>query len=152
LTGYNVTRRQDAFDEALSKAGWFIFLSNDIVTTEKAIEIYRNRNIVKKAFNILKNRTDQETIRCHTDLCSENKIFISFLSLIFLSYIHKIMLNNNLYKYYTIKELFKILNGIKIIKTNQFNIITPVTAKQKKFLMLLAVPTHRVFSTTASGF
>ncbi|MDR3152874.1 MAG: transposase [Deltaproteobacteria bacterium] len=144
-TGYTVTRRQDAFDKALSKAGWFIFLSNDIINSEKTIEIYRKRDIIEKSFNILKNKTEQETIRCHTELCSENKIFISFLSLIILSYIHKIMLDNNLYRQYTIKELFKILNGIKIIKTNKLNIVSPVTAKQKKIFDAFGCPYPQSF-------
>jgi hypothetical protein len=43
------------------------------------------------------------------------------------------------------KELFKILNGIKIIKTNQLNIITPVTAKQKKIFEAFGCPYPQSF-------
>jgi transposase len=132
--GYTITKKQAAFKKALERAGWFIFLSDEIKNPEDAIKIYRKRDVVEKAYNIFKNRTDHGRIRVHNDLNNENKLFLGFLALILTSSIHETMLKQNLYKSYSIKEIFKILNGIKITKTSNYSIVSALTAKQKAIL------------------
>jgi transposase len=140
VNGYIITRKQKAFDDAISKAGWFIFLSNEIHDPEEALKIYHKRDIVEKAYDIVKNSIDHDRPRVHSDINYDNKYFIGFLALIFLSYIHHKMLENDLYKSYTIKEIVKILNGITIIKTDNINIISTLTAKQKYILDIFNCP------------
>ena len=138
--GYSIKKNQDAFDNALSKAGWFVFLSNNIKDTTEAINVYRKRDIVEKAFNIFKNRTQEQNLAVHSDINTSNKLFISFLSLILTSQINKVMVENNLYKTYTIKELFFNLKSIKKMTVKNYKIYSQLTAKQKDILEYFDCP------------
>ncbi|MDR2199002.1 MAG: transposase [Deltaproteobacteria bacterium] len=137
---YIVKKNQEAFTLALANGGWFIFLSNNIKDTTEALSIYRQRDIVEKAFNIIKNRTQDENIAVHNSKKYSNKIFIGFLSLILTSQIHKIMVSNHLYENYTIKELYFILKSIKRIKVKNQIVYSPLTSKHKTILDVFNCP------------
>jgi transposase len=139
-SGYIITKNQQAFESALSRAGWFILLSNEIKNPEEAIKIYRKRDVVEKAYEIFKNRTDQARTRVHNELSYENKYFIGFLSLIITSVIHQTMLEHNLYKKYCIKSLLKELDGIKLFSYNEYKIVSVLTAKHKQILDAFGCP------------
>ncbi|MDR2198146.1 MAG: transposase [Deltaproteobacteria bacterium] len=137
---YIIKKNQEAFTLAVANGGWFIFLSNNIKDTTEALSIYRQRNIVEKAFNIIKNRTQDENIAVHDSKKYSNKIFIGFLSLILTSQIHKTMVSNHLYKNYTIKELYFILKSIKRIKVKNKTVYSPLTSKHKTILDVFNCP------------
>jgi transposase len=107
---------------------WFILLSNEVKDPKSAIKIYRNRNIVEEAFNQLKNILDQNRLSVHSSKAVDSKLFINFISMILISKIHLVMDDMDLYKSYTLFELFLKLNQIKITYINDKKFITPVTA------------------------
>jgi transposase len=109
-----------------------VFLSNNIKDTTDALRIYRQRDIVEKAFDILKNITQDQNIAVHSNCY--NKLFIGFLSLILTSQIHKTMTKHNLYKQYTIKELYFIMKSLKKCVVDDYSIYMPISAKQKEIL------------------
>lgn len=73
-------------------------LSNDVKNPIEAIEIYRNKDLVEKAFGNLKQRLNFSHPGVSSDLSLDGKLFVEFIDIIFLSYIKKKMQDKNLFK------------------------------------------------------
>ena len=89
--GIRITPIQEAIDAKLKNSGYFILLSNDIKDSTEALEIYRGKDVVEKAFNNLKERLNMRRTSVSSDVNLEGKLFIQFIALIYLSYIRKKM-------------------------------------------------------------
>jgi transposase len=72
-----------------------------------------------------------ERLRVHKKEIVDNKSFISFISLIIVSHINKIMSEKKLYKNFTIKRLLKILATLKTCNFSGKKIVRSVTKNQK---------------------
>jgi len=51
-----VIAKEDLLTEAKKNYGYFVWLSNEIKDPIEALEIYRNKDLVEKAFGNLKER------------------------------------------------------------------------------------------------
>jgi transposase len=103
--GIRVKPKQAAMDEAKSRFGYFALLSNEIKSSEMALEIYRNKDVVEKGFGNIKERLNGKRMLVSSDASLEGKLFVEFVALIFLSYIKKQMGDKNLFKKYTLQGL-----------------------------------------------
>jgi transposase len=56
VRGIKVTAIDEAIVEAKKNFGYFSLVSNDIRDAVQALEIYRNKDVVEKAFDNLKER------------------------------------------------------------------------------------------------
>ena len=100
------------------------------------LDHYRNKDLVEKVFDVLKNEMDCKRLRTHNDFTTSGKLFVMFISLLIYSEIIRIMNQEKLFKTLTIKEMLYELRKIKI---NNFTkdgstIISEVSIKQKKIL------------------
>jgi transposase len=88
-------------------------LSNEVKLSSTALEIYRKKDMVEKAFDNLKERLDMKRTTVHSDQALAGKFFLQFLSLIYVSFVHKHMRDNHLYRNYTMQSLFDSLDVIE---------------------------------------
>jgi len=138
--GIKITPIQEAIDAKLKNSGYFILLSNDIKDSTEALEIYRGKDVVEKAFNNLKERLNMRRTSVSSDVNLEGKLFIQFIALIYLSYIKKKMSDNDLFKKYTMQNLLDELDVIeKFDYTGKKPRIGEVTKKQEGLFNLLGV-------------
>jgi transposase len=135
--GFIIKYKYDVIDKRLANSGWMVAITNSIKSAKQAIEIYRAKDVVEKSFYMIKNLLDFDRIRCHADKAMQNKLFIFFISLILMSHVHKVMVDNNLYSSLTMKELFKTMNRHKALLIKGKKIIKPATLIQKKFIQHL---------------
>jgi len=105
VRGIRVKAKQTAMDHAKSRFGYFVLLSNEIKSPEMALEIYRNKDVVEKAFGNIKERLSCKRMLVSSDASLEGKLFVEFIALIYLSYITKRMGDKNLFKRYTLQGL-----------------------------------------------
>jgi transposase len=105
IRGTKVTARQEAIDEAKKNYGFFALLSNEIKEPVEALEIYRNKDLVEKAFGNLKERLNFNRTAVSSDQSLDGKLFVEFIALIYLSHLKKKMQDKNLFKKYTMLEL-----------------------------------------------
>ena len=103
--GTKVTAREEAIVEAKKNYGYFVLLSNEVKNPLEALEIYRNKDLVEKAFGNLKERLNLGRTAVSSDQSLDGKLFVEFIALIYLSYIKKKMQDKNLFKKYTMHEL-----------------------------------------------
>lgn len=136
-----VTPRQEAMDEARSRYGFFILLSNEVKDAITALELYRNRDVVEKAFGNLKDRLNCRRTLVSSDQSLEGKLFVEFIALIYLSYIKKKMEERDLFKKYTLQSLLDELDVIESYEAPGSDVIVgEVLKKQSELYKEMDVP------------
>jgi len=113
VRGTKVIAKEDALAEAKRNYGYFALLSNEIKDPVEALSIYRNKDLVEKAFENLKERLNLRRLAVSSEQSLNGKLFVQFIALIFLSYITKQMQENNLFKEYTMQEVLDELDLIE---------------------------------------
>ncbi len=103
--GNTVIAKQEAINEARENYGYFALISNEIKDAIEALEIYRNKDLVEKAFGNLKERLNFRRTLVSSDVSLDGKLFVEFIALIYLSYIKKKMQDGNLFIKYTMHDL-----------------------------------------------
>ena len=105
VRGTQVIAKEEALAEAKRNYGYFALVSNEIKEAVKALEIYRNKDLVEKAFDNLKERLNLRRLAVSSEQSLDGKLFVQFIALIFLSSITKRMQESNLFKNYTMQEI-----------------------------------------------
>lgn len=108
-----VAYNEQAIEQKRASFGYFVLLSNEIKSANEALHIYRNKDVVEKSFSNLKNRLNLRRLNVSSEESLEGKIFVQFVALMFVSWIHKVMKKQNLYKNWTMQELFDELDTIE---------------------------------------
>jgi len=113
VRGTKVIAKEDALAAAKRNYGYFALVSNEIKDAVEALEIYRNKDLVEKAFDNLKERLNLRRVAVSSEQSLDGKLFVQFIALIFLSYITKRMQDNNLFKDYTLQAVLDDLDVIE---------------------------------------
>lgn len=132
-------------EKALANSGWLVIISNCVNKAEEALLIYRSKDVVEKAFHRLKGQLDLRRLRIHTDTTMRSKIFVAFLALILFAYINKIMMENDLYKKFTLRELIEVVETLHLIRIKENKLLEPLTSEQKLIFDSFDVPKPDVF-------
>lgn len=111
--GIQLTPKQEAIDEAQMNYGYFALISNGTKAPLEALQIYRAKDIIEKAFGNLKERLSMRRTSVSSEENLDGKLFIQFVALIYLAHIDKVMRGNNLYKDYTLQGLLDELDIIE---------------------------------------
>lgn len=111
--GAKITARNEIIEEAKKNYGYFVLLSNEVKDPIEALEIYRNKDLVEKAFGNLKERLNFSRTSVSSDRSLDGKLFVEFIALIYLSYIKKKMQDKDLFKKYTMQGLLDELDIIE---------------------------------------
>ena len=113
VRGTRVEYNDAAIKQHTNDFGYFVLLSNDVKEGDKALECYRNKDLVEKTFNNLKNRLDFNRTLVSSVENLEGKLFVEFVALIYIAYIHKVMKSKKLYRNYSIQSLLDELDVIE---------------------------------------
>lgn len=82
--------------EEAKNYGYFALLSNEVKKSYEALSLYRSKDIVEKAFGNLKERLFFRRMHVSSELSLNDKLFIEFIALIYLSYVKKKIQDANL--------------------------------------------------------
>jgi transposase len=103
--GTKVIAKEEALVKEKRYYGYFALVSNDIKEAVPALEIYRNKDLVEKAFENLKERLNLRRLAVSSEQSLDGKLFVQFIALIYLSSITKKMQQSTLFKDYTMQEV-----------------------------------------------
>ncbi|WP_373840355.1 hypothetical protein [Methanospirillum sp.] len=81
-----------------------------------ALELYRNKDVVEKAFGNLKERLNMRRTLVSSEQSLDGKLFVQFVALIYLSHIKKQMQKKDLVKKHSIIRLLDKLDIIECFK------------------------------------
>ena len=134
-----VKRKVELIDEKIKQLGFFILLTTEHGLSElEILNIYRNKDVVEKSFNNLKNDIDMKRLRTHQESTTDGKLFVAFISLIIRSYTYErlraYMKKNNLTYTGILKELEKIKQVTFL--DNSFY-LSPLTKRQREIFECL---------------
>lgn len=125
-------------EEAIQKyrqrhSGVFILLSNCIKDPMTALAHYREKDVIEKSFDDLKNEEDCKRLRMHSDRTAEGKLFLGFLALIIRSFIANAVRQNDDLKRIGIPGLLREMNTFREIteKRRYRRIVTEPTRIQQ---------------------
>ena len=102
-------KNQEVIDEGMKNLGFFALFSNTVKNPLEALKIYQLKDLLEKPFENLKDR-----FQIGSNL--DGILFIEFIVLIYLSYLQKLMDDNQLNQAYTIQSLLDELDGIECFK------------------------------------
>jgi transposase len=94
-------------------AGYFCILSTMFKNPIDAIDVYRNKDVIEKSFDDLKNELELSRFRVHTQSRIDSKIFIYFIALIIISEMRKIYKDDNLLKKYSCRNLVQFMEPLE---------------------------------------
>jgi len=138
--GTKVIAKEGAMAEAKRNYGYFALISNEIKNPIKALEVYRNKDLVEKAFNNLKERLNSRRLAVSSEKSLDGKLFVQFIALIFLSYINKKMQEQDLFKKFTMQELLDELDLIECFAAPGHRLqVGEITKKQAELYAQLGV-------------
>ncbi|MBK0348881.1 IS1634 family transposase [Aerococcaceae bacterium zg-ZJ1578] len=133
-----------AVNHQRQRFGWFALVTNQKVTSVEALNIYRNKDLIEKAFNDIKDRLNMRRVQVSSESSLRGKLFTQYMALIVLSYIKKQMDVNQMYQEYTLHGLLMKLELIYcFINDKNERSIGEVTAKQEDIYRLMDVEKPR---------
>jgi transposase len=120
--------------------GYFVLLSNGVKDPLDALEKYRTKDLIEKAFGNLKERLNMRRTSVSSSENLEGKLFVQFVALIYLSYIKKEMSDHQLFGKYTLQELLDELDIIERFEhPGKEYFIGEVTKKQQDLYESLGI-------------
>ena len=140
--GRQISYNQDAINGyKKNAAGFLVLLSNDVKDSVDAIKIYRNKDVVEKSFDNLKNALDMKRLRVHQKENMKGRLFIQFIALILTSYIHQVIAEKNLFKFGCMGGLLEELDLLNEIKFagRYGKINSELTKKQKEIFSAFGI-------------
>lgn len=113
--------------------GFFALLTNETMDAPTALELYRNKDLVEKAFGNLKERLNMRRTLVSSEQGLEGKLFVEFIALIYLSYVKKRMQEAGLFKDYTLQSALDRLDVIECFEhPGQRLLVGEILEKQRK--------------------
>ncbi len=114
-------------------------MSNHISDAAEAIRIYRDKDVVEKGFHRIKHSLGLDRLRVHSQQAMESKVFIGFIALIVSSHMHRVMLEEKLYKTMTMKELIRTMEKLRTQVIDGRRILFPMTKRQREIYQAFGV-------------
>ncbi len=145
-------RDKDKINKIISRLGFFIIVETDFeVSSLDVLMTYRQRDVVEKSFDDLKNELDMKRLHCHSDDTMEGKLFVAFFALILRS-----CMQNKLRTYLvdtgmTFSSVLKELRKMKFVQTRDGKkLLSPVTKRQRDIFNTLGLSTEEIPNWVAS--
>ena len=122
-------------------SGFFCIFSNKIKDAAEALQVYRNKDVVENCFDDLKNHLDMKRLRVHSAAAMDCRLFLQFLSLIYISAIRNTIQVDSKLKHLTAREVMEEMETVTRIKySNRYRqIFTEITPTQQHIMKAFEV-------------
>lgn len=140
--GTKVSYNHQAISQYINRyAGFQALLTNSIKNPVEALQIYRDKDVVEKSFDDLKNQLDMKRLRMHSSATVDGRFFIQFIALIYMSALRREMRKTGLIERYTVRELLQEMETLTKVKYSgkYGHILTEVTKQQREILKSLNI-------------
>lgn len=135
--GIQVAYNTEAVSQYINRySGFQALLTNSIKNPVEALQIYRDKDIVEKCFDDLKNQLDMKRLRMHSSATVDGRLFVQFIALIYMSALRREMRKTNLIERYTVRELLQEMDTLtKVNYSGKYgHILTEMTKPQREIL------------------
>lgn len=135
--GIKITYNTQTISQYINRySGFQALLANGIKDPLEALQIYRDKDIVEKCFDDLKNQLDMKRLRMHSSATVDGRLFVQFIALIYISALRRDMRKSTLIERYTVRELLQEMDTLTKVKYSgkYGHILTEVTKSQREIL------------------
>jgi transposase len=135
-TTFTYSRKLEVINMKLKQCGFFILFTNKSeYSSFEVIDMYRQKDIIEKHFDLFKNWLELYRLRTHNIKTTEGKIFIGFIALIIRSNMLYRLKNNEFTKKLTFEKILIELKKIRVVIMSDMseNLMT-LTRTQKTIL------------------
>jgi len=135
--GVQVSYNTQAVNQYINRyAGFQALLTNSIKSPIESLQIYRDKDIVEKCFDDLKNQLDMKRLRMHSSATVDGRLFVQFIALIYISALRREMRKTTLIERYTVRELLQEMDTLTKVKYSgkYGHILTEITKPQREIL------------------
>ena len=142
VRGKKVSYNTDAVSQYINRyAGFQALLTTRIKDPLEALRVYRDKDVVEKCFDDLKNLLDMRRLRMHSIDTVDGRLFVQFIALVLMSELRRSMRESKLIERYTVRELLLEMDPLtKINYDGKYGmILTEVTKTQREILKLLGI-------------
>lgn len=140
VKGTQVSVKEETVKEAKRYYGFFTLITNETMDSITALGLYRNKDVVEKAFGNLKERLNMRRTLVSSEKSLDGKLFVEFVALIYLSYIKKQMQDEKLFKDYTLQGVLDKLDIIECFENPGQDLrVGEILEKQKDLYLKLGV-------------
>ena len=140
--GLQISYNKEAVSLHINRyAGFQAILTNSIKDPVKTLQVYRDKDKVEKCFDDLKNQLDMKRLRMHNSETVDGRLFIQFLSLIYVSALRKELRESKLIEKYSVRELLREMETlVEINYSGKYGrVLTEITKPQKKVFKALKI-------------
>jgi transposase len=140
--GTKISYNTQAVSQYINRySGFQVLLTNSIKDPVEALQIYRDKDVVEKCFDDLKNQLDMKRLRMHSSATVDGRLFVQFISLIYMSALRREMRKSGLIERYTTRELLQEMETLTKVKYSgkYGHILTEVTKPQREILKKLNI-------------
>lgn len=140
--GMQVSYNNQAVQQYINRyAGFQALLTNSIKSPVESLQIYRDKDVVEKCFDDLKNQLDMKRLRMHSSATVDGRLFVQFIALIYMSALRNEMRKSGLIERYTVRELLQEMETLtKVRYSGKYgHILTEVTKPQREILQGLNI-------------
>lgn len=135
--GMKVSYNNEAISRYINRyAGFQALLTAGVKDPIDSLQIYRDKDVVEKCFDDLKNQLDMKRLRMHSAATVDGRLFIQFIALIYISALRREMRKSGLIERYTVRELLQEMDTLTKVKYSgkYGHIITEATKPQREIL------------------
>jgi transposase len=127
--------KEKAVSRRLNKKGLFLIAYNGQYTWDSCLTVYKERELIERSFDILKNDLEFTTPGVHKDATLKGLMFINMIALILRMKIMNILKQNNLIKTYSFEKMILQLEKMKAVVLDNGQVIySEITKKQREIL------------------
>ena len=140
--GMKISYNTEAVSQYINRyAGFQALLTNSIKNPVESLQIYRDKDVVEKCFDDLKNQLDMKRLRMHSSETVDGRLFVQFIALIYMSALRREMRKAGLLKQYTVRELLQEMETLTKVKYSgkYGHILTEMTKSQREILQRLNI-------------
>jgi len=138
--GFSYQLNHEAVDALAENLGYFCMLTNDSISTEEVISTYRDKDVIEKTFDELKNHIDMKRLRTHNDNTTEGKLFCAFLALILRKHIENALSDWMRKNKFTFERVLRELAKIRSVSSAAGRrLASPLTKKQRDIFSILDI-------------
>lgn len=139
---FELKRKPKSISRLMNRMGKTVLLTNDPdLGREDILNLYRRKDALEKMFDVIKNELESGRLRVSSKEVMEGRIFLTFLSLILHSEVSRVMKEKDLYRTYTLPEVFFELKKLRVVTLNNGkNYLTEVSKRQRNLFEKFEVP------------
>jgi transposase len=142
IRGQKVAYNSEAVSQYINRyAGFQALLTTKFKDPLEALQVYRDKDVVEKCFDDLKNVLDMKRLRMHSIETVDGRLFVQFIALVLMSELRRVMRESKLIELYTVRELLLEMDPLtKISYEGKYgSLLTEVTKSQREILALLKI-------------